>query len=142
MDGCLSITPLKIPRPSYLSFVDLAIIEEKEKEEAILADAKIKYGDIALEFVIIYKTKPTLGVAIEGGINTRQPEPTVISIQRGGSAFESGRLKCGHTILEVNGQSLRGMEHRDAVKTIAEAFRDPSTNRLYLLVTVIQQEYP
>uniref|UniRef100_K1Q141 Tetraspanin-11 n=1 Tax=Magallana gigas TaxID=29159 RepID=K1Q141_MAGGI len=112
------------------------------QEEAILADAKIKYGDIALEFVIIYKTKPTLGVAIEGGINTRQPEPTVISIQRGGSAFESGRLKCGHTILEVNGQSLRGMEHRDAVKTIAEAFRDPSTNRLYLLVTVIQQEYP
>lgn len=50
------------------------------QEEAILADAKIKYGDIALEFVIIYKTKPTLGVAIEGGINTRQPEPTVISI--------------------------------------------------------------
>lgn len=51
------------------------------QEEAILADAKIKYGDIALEFVIIYKTKPTLGVAIEGGTNTRQPEPTVISIQ-------------------------------------------------------------
>lgn len=51
------------------------------QEEAILADAKIKYGDVALEFVIIYKTKPTLGVAIEGGINTRQPEPTVISIQ-------------------------------------------------------------
>lgn len=51
------------------------------QEEAILADAKIKYGDIALEFVIIYKTKPTLGVAIEGGINTRQPEPTVIIIQ-------------------------------------------------------------
>lgn len=51
------------------------------QEEAILVDAKIKYGDIALEFVIIYKTKPTLGVAIEGGINTRQPEPTVISIQ-------------------------------------------------------------
>lgn len=51
------------------------------QEEAILADAKIKYGDIALEFVIIYKTKPTLGVAIEGGINTWQPEPTVITIQ-------------------------------------------------------------
>lgn len=51
------------------------------QEESILADAKIKYGDVALEFVIIYKTKPTLGVAIEGGINTRQPEPTVISIQ-------------------------------------------------------------
>lgn len=51
------------------------------QEEAILADAKIKYEDVALEFVIIYKTKPTLGVAIEGGINTRQPEPTVISIQ-------------------------------------------------------------
>lgn len=59
----------------------MCVVDVDSQEEAILADAKIKYGDIGLEFVIIYKTKPTLGVAIEGGINTQQPEPTVISIQ-------------------------------------------------------------
>ncbi|XP_061166809.1 whirlin-like [Saccostrea echinata] len=136
MDGCLDITPIKIPRPSYLSFVDLAIIEAKEKEETLLASAKKKYGDISMNIVIIYKTKPTLGVAIEGGLNTRQPIPKVISIQHGGSAFESGGLKCGHTILEVNDQTLCGVDHREAVRIIADAFQDPSTNCLNLLVTM------
>ncbi|XP_062610143.1 whirlin-like [Saccostrea cucullata] len=136
MDGCLDITPIKIPRPSYLSYVDLAVIEAKEKEESLLASAKKKYGDISLNLVMIYKTKPTLGVAIEGGHNTRQPIPKVISIQHGGSAFESGGLKCGHTILEVNGLSLFNVDHREAVRIIADAFQDPSTNSLYLLVSM------
>ena len=51
------------------------------QEKLILAEAKEKYGDIPLEFVIIYKTKPTIGIAIEGGFNTRQPVPKIISIQ-------------------------------------------------------------
>ncbi|XP_078332426.1 whirlin-like [Crassostrea virginica] len=140
MDGCLNITPLKIPRPSYLSFVDLAIIEEKQKEKLILAEAKEKYGDIPLEFVIIYKTKPTIGIAIEGGFNTRQPVPKIISIQRGGSAFESGLLRCGHLILEVNGRNLRGMSHCEAVKVIADAFQDTSSDQLNLIVSMDPEE--
>ena len=51
------------------------------QENLILAEAREKYGDIPLEFVIIYKTKPTIGIAIEGGFNTRQPVPKIISIQ-------------------------------------------------------------
>ena len=51
------------------------------QEKLILAEAKEKYGDIPLEFVIIYKTKPAIGIAIEGGFNTRQPVPKIISIQ-------------------------------------------------------------
>lgn len=42
-----------------------------------------KYGAIPLEVVYIYRSKPTLGVAIEGGANTRQPFPKVISVQVG-----------------------------------------------------------
>ena len=48
-------------------------------------DAKKKYGDIPLEVIPVYKTKPTLGMAIEGGANTRQPLPRVINIQVGNS---------------------------------------------------------
>ena len=46
-----------------------------------IVDAKKKYGDIPLEIIPVYKTKPTLGMAIEGGANTRQPLPRVINIQ-------------------------------------------------------------
>lgn len=85
--------------------------------------------------VVIYKTKPTLGIAIEGGANTRQPLPRVISIQPGGSAHESGGLKVGHVILEVNGRSLLGLEHKDAARAIAEAFKNKNANQMMLLVT-------
>lgn len=51
------------------------------QEEVILVDVKIKYGDIVLEFVIIYKIKFIFGVVIEGGINIWQLEFIVISIQ-------------------------------------------------------------
>ncbi|KAJ8300251.1 hypothetical protein KUTeg_021770 [Tegillarca granosa] len=83
----------------------------------------------------MYKSKPTLGVAIEGGANTRQPLPRVINIQPGGSAYESGGLKRGHVILEVNGQSMIGLEHVSVAKTIAEAFKDKQTDHMELLVT-------
>ncbi|KFR11342.1 Whirlin, partial [Opisthocomus hoazin] len=43
--------------------------------------------------------------------------------QRGGSAHNCGKLKVGHVILEVNGTGLRGKEHREAARIIAEAFK-------------------
>jgi len=53
----------------------------------------------------------------------------------GGSAYESGGLKVGHVILEVNGQRMRGLEHIAAAKTIAEAFKDRENDQIHLLVT-------
>ncbi|XP_064616824.1 whirlin-like [Liolophura sinensis] len=96
---------------------------------------KSKYGNIHFEPITIYKTKPTLGLAIEGGANTRQPLPRVISVQPGGSAYESGGIKVGHVLLEVNRRCLVGMEHNDAARAIAEAFKNKSLDRMELLVT-------
>ena len=36
--------------------------------------------------ILVRKTRPTLGIAVEGGANTRQPLPRVISIQNNGCA--------------------------------------------------------
>ncbi|ESO96047.1 hypothetical protein LOTGIDRAFT_116080, partial [Lottia gigantea] len=80
-------------------------------------------------------SKPTLGMAIEGGANTRQPIPRVINVQPGGSAFESGHLQVGHLILEVNRLTLIGMNHSEAAKTIAEAFKNKERDGMELLVT-------
>ncbi|OXB80686.1 UNVERIFIED_CONTAM: hypothetical protein H355_005615 [Colinus virginianus] len=83
----------------------------------------------------VSKSAPTLGIAIEGGANTRQPLPRIVTIQRGGSAHNCGQLKVGHVILEVNGTGLRGKEHREAARIIAEAFKLKEKDYIDFLVT-------
>ncbi|XP_067398261.1 whirlin [Emydura macquarii macquarii] len=83
----------------------------------------------------VAKSAPTLGIAIEGGANTRQPLPRIVTIQRGGSAHNCGKLKVGHVILEVNGTTLRGKEHREAARIIAEAFKTKEKDHIDFLVT-------
>ncbi|NXW43529.1 WHRN protein, partial [Nyctiprogne leucopyga] len=85
--------------------------------------------------VRVSKSAPTLGIAIEGGANTRQPLPRIVTIQRGGSAHNCGKLKVGHVILEVNGTGLRGKEHREAARIIAEAFKLKEKDYIDFLVT-------
>ncbi|XP_051893351.1 whirlin isoform X1 [Pristis pectinata] len=85
--------------------------------------------------VRVPKSAPTLGIAIEGGANTRQPLPRIVTIQRGGSAHNCGKLKVGHVILEVNGLPLRGKEHKEAARRIAEAFKTKDRDCIDLLVT-------
>ncbi|KAJ8395878.1 hypothetical protein AAFF_G00027610, partial [Aldrovandia affinis] len=85
--------------------------------------------------VRVVKSTSTLGIAIEGGANTRQPLPRIVTIQRGGSAHNCGQLKVGQVILEVNGVSLRGREHREAARLIAEAFKTKERDYVDFLVT-------
>ncbi|XP_057578374.1 whirlin [Hippopotamus amphibius kiboko] len=85
--------------------------------------------------VRVKKSAATLGIAIEGGANTRQPLPRIVTIQRGGSAHNCGQLKVGHVILEVNGVTLRGKEHREAARIIAEAFKTKEHDYIDFLVT-------
>ncbi|XP_029365691.1 whirlin [Echeneis naucrates] len=84
--------------------------------------------------VRVVKKANTLGIAIEGGANTRQPLPRIVTIQKGGSAHNSEQLKVGLVILEVNGISLRGREHKDAARIIAEAFKSKEKDYIDFLV--------
>ena len=54
--------------------------------------------------------------------------------QPGGSASESGGLRIGHVLLQVDGQSLEGLIHNDVAKTIATAFKDQSKHQMELIV--------
>ncbi|XP_047237181.1 whirlin isoform X3 [Girardinichthys multiradiatus] len=84
--------------------------------------------------VRVVKNANTLGIAIEGGVNTRQPLPRIVTIQKGGSAHNCGQLKVGQVILEVNGISLRGREHKEAARIIAEAFKTREKDHIDFLV--------
>ncbi|XP_070811997.1 whirlin [Pituophis catenifer annectens] len=83
----------------------------------------------------VSKSAPTLGIAIEGGANTRQPLPRIVTIQKGGSAHNCGQLKVGQVILEINGTALCGKEHREAARIIAEAFKTKEKDYIDFLVT-------
>ncbi|XP_058231551.1 whirlin isoform X2 [Hemibagrus wyckioides] len=84
--------------------------------------------------VRVSKSTNTLGIAVEGGANTRQPLPRIATIQKGGSAHLCGQLRVGQVILEVNGMSLKGMEHRDAARVIAEAFKTKEKDYIDFLI--------
>ena len=58
--------------------------------------------------VVVKKTRPNLGIAIEGGADTKQKLPRVINIAANGAAFEAGGLRVGQLILAVDGQKLDG----------------------------------
>uniref|UniRef100_A0A670YJC3 Whirlin n=1 Tax=Pseudonaja textilis TaxID=8673 RepID=A0A670YJC3_PSETE len=85
--------------------------------------------------VRVLKSAPTLGIAIEGGANTRQPLPRIVTIQKGGSAHNCGQLKVGQVILEINGTTLCDKEHREAARIIAEAFKAKEKDYIDFLVT-------
>ncbi len=78
----------------------------------------------------------SLGVAIEGGVNTQQALPRIIAIQPEGAAFQTARdqLRVGQLIREVDGRSLAGLPHETAAKVIAEQFARKDRNEMLLIV--------
>ncbi|XP_017773042.1 PREDICTED: whirlin isoform X2 [Nicrophorus vespilloides] len=72
--------------------------------------------------VTVRKTKPILGIAIEGGANTKHPLPRIININENGAAYCAGGLEVGQLILQVDGNSVEGLQHQDVARLIAESF--------------------
>nr|XP_060617337.1 PDZ domain-containing protein 2 isoform X1 [Anolis sagrei ordinatus]XP_060617338.1 PDZ domain-containing protein 2 isoform X1 [Anolis sagrei ordinatus] len=64
-----------------------------------------------------------LGIQITGGRGSkRSPHAIIIArVEEGGSAHRDGRLKVGDELLMINGQSLVGLSHQDAVALLRSA---------------------
>ncbi|XP_043929312.1 PDZ domain-containing protein 2 isoform X2 [Protopterus annectens] len=69
------------------------------------------------------KGKDGLGIQITGGRGSkRSPHGIVVAhIEEGGSAQRDGRLKSGDELLMINGQSLVGLSHQEAVAILRSA---------------------
>uniref|UniRef100_H2YU37 PDZ domain-containing protein n=1 Tax=Ciona savignyi TaxID=51511 RepID=H2YU37_CIOSA len=67
-----------------------------------------------------------LGISIRGGVKGHAGNPLdetdegifISKINPDGAAYRDGRIKVGQRILEVNGQSLLGCSHSEAVRTL------------------------
>ncbi|XP_033158266.1 whirlin isoform X9 [Drosophila mauritiana] len=84
--------------------------------------------------ITVKKTKPILGIAIEGGANTKHPLPRIINIHENGAAFEAGGLEVGQLILEVDGTKVEGLHHQEVARLIAECFANREKAEITFLV--------
>ncbi|XP_028039661.1 whirlin isoform X6 [Bombyx mandarina] len=84
--------------------------------------------------ITVKKTKPILGIAIEGGANTKHPLPRIINIHEHGAAYEAGGLEVGQLILAVDGHRVEGMQHQDVARLIAESFAQRDKPEIEFLV--------
>ncbi|CAG4944137.1 unnamed protein product [Colias eurytheme] len=84
--------------------------------------------------ITVKKTKPILGIAIEGGANTKHPLPRIINIHEHGSAYEAGGLEVGQLILAVDGHRVEGMQHQEVARLIAESFAQRDKPEIEFLV--------
>uniref|UniRef100_A0A8C3MMF0 Pro-interleukin-16 n=1 Tax=Geospiza parvula TaxID=87175 RepID=A0A8C3MMF0_GEOPR len=71
----------------------------------------------------ILKGTDGLGIQITGGRGSkRSPHSIIVThVEEGGSAHRDGRLMAGDELLMINGQSLVGLSHQDAVALLLSA---------------------
>ncbi|XP_050349291.1 protein lap4-like isoform X8 [Nymphalis io] len=85
------------------------------------------------ELTIIKQEGEKLGMHIKGGLNGQRGNPNdpndegvfISKINSGGAARRDGRLKVGMRLLEVNGVSLLGATHAEAVNALRAATHAP-----------------
>ncbi|XP_060749808.1 PDZ domain-containing protein 7 [Tachysurus vachellii] len=90
-----------------------------------------------LQTVCISKTKHSLGISISGGVESKvQPVVKIEKIFPGGAASTNNMLKAGFELVSVDGVSLQGIAHQDAVEIIRQAFSNKHTDPMELVVKV------
>ncbi|XP_041968103.1 protein lap4 isoform X23 [Aricia agestis] len=85
------------------------------------------------ELTIVKQEGEKLGMHIKGGLNGQRGNPNdpndegvfISKINSGGAARGDARLKVGMRLLEVNGVSLLGASHAEAVNALRSATRAP-----------------
>ncbi|KAM6182884.1 PDZ domain-containing protein 7 isoform 2-T2 [Erethizon dorsatum] len=100
-------------------------------------EAAMKAPGGELRTVTLSKMKPSLGISISGGIESKvQPMVKIEKIFPGGAAFLSGALQAGFELVAVDGESLEQVTHQRAVDTIRRAYRNKSQEPMELVVRV------
>ncbi|XP_067155702.1 FERM and PDZ domain-containing protein 2 [Apteryx mantelli] len=114
-----NLAPKSGPRIPVLS-VDSLVVEEAESSH-LPSPAETNSNDTYT--VELVKEDGTFGISVTGGINTsvRHGGIYVKSIIPRGPADKDGRIKIGDRLLEVDGISLCGITHKQAVERLKKS---------------------
>ncbi|XP_038070767.1 PDZ domain-containing protein 7-like [Patiria miniata] len=81
------------------------------------------------------KNRPSLGISVSGGRDSKnQPEVRIDRIFPGGAASDDGILQAGCEVLSVDGESLQGVTHPQAVDIIRKAYHDKTRKTIEFII--------
>lgn len=113
--------------PSCPSVISLLSSEELKKlieEVKVLDEATLKQLD-TVRVTVLHKEQGTgLGFSLAGGADLENKVVTVHRVFPNGLASQEGTLQKGTEVLSINGKSLKGATHSDALAILRQA-RDP-----------------
>ncbi|XP_013886483.1 PDZ domain-containing protein 7a [Austrofundulus limnaeus] len=85
----------------------------------------------------ISKAKNSLGISISGGIESKiQPVIKIEKVFPGGAASTNESLKAGYELLSVDGESLQGVTHQQAVDVVRRSFSNKAKDSMVFVVKV------
>ncbi|XP_074090092.1 pro-interleukin-16-like [Macrotis lagotis] len=109
------------------SVISLLTREELKKlieEVKALDEATLKQFD-SIHVTILHKEEGAgLGFSLAGGVDLENKAITVHRVFPNGLAFQEGTIQKGDEVLSINGKSLKGTTHNEALAIIRQA-RDP-----------------
>ncbi|XP_008054341.1 pro-interleukin-16 isoform X2 [Carlito syrichta] len=109
------------------SVISLLSSEELKKlieEVKVLDEATLKQLD-SIHVTILHKEEGTgLGFSLAGGVDLENKVITVHRVFPNGLASQEGTIQKGNEVLSINGKSLKGTTHNDALAILRQA-RDP-----------------
>nr|XP_026696506.1 protein scribble homolog isoform X12 [Ciona intestinalis] len=134
-DGAAANSNLRIgDRILEVNDIDLMYASHDEGVNALLASGQsmrllVRHDPPPPEMAEIHLVRnpgEKLGISIRGGVKGHPGNPLdetdegifISKINPDGAAFRDGRISVGQRILEVNGQSLLGCTHSEAVRTL------------------------
>ncbi|XP_057682081.1 PDZ domain-containing protein 7-like [Corythoichthys intestinalis] len=135
-------SPAIVPEPNWLLATEPDVSSEGSAHfENISLSGRLNGRQSPLQYelqtVNISKTKQSLGISISGGIESKiQPVVKVEKIFPGGAASTCDVLKAGFEVVSVDGASLQGVTHQQAVDLIRKAFSDKAKDPMVLVVKV------
>jgi len=125
-DRILSVNEINIRSVSHQEAV-MALLQPSQTVVLLIQHDPLPSGFQEIRFTKELGEK--LGMVIKGGLQGQPGNPSdpldegvfCVKINPGGAAFKDGRLKVGQRLIEVNGQSLLGASHQEAVSVLRNA---------------------
>jgi len=125
-DRLLSVNKIDIRSVSHQEAV-MALLQPSDTVVIIVQHDPLPSGFQEVGF--FKEPGEKLGMVIKGGLQGQPGNPSdpldegvfCVKINPGGAAFRDGRIKMGQRLIEVNGQSLLGAAHQEAVSVLRNA---------------------
>ncbi|XP_023566629.1 pro-interleukin-16 [Octodon degus] len=112
------------PSQSVISLLSTEELETLIEEVRVLDEATLKQLD-SIHVTILHKEEGAgLGFSLAGGADLENKLITVHRVFPNGLASQEGTIQRGSEVLSINGKSLKGMTHSDALTILRQA-RDP-----------------